>query len=91
MDNSELLGKLIDLSEQMEIPIRRAPASESPPGDRHPAGALVSLKGNEIIFLDTSASLADQISLLATVLAGREQLADCFLPPQVREVLDQAN
>jgi hypothetical protein len=32
----------------------------------------------------------DRIALLARALAGREELAGRFLPPQIRELLDQA-
>ena len=85
MDASGQLSELLDLSEQMGITIRRAPAREDSPG-----GALVRLKGQEILFLDSGASVADQVAAVAAALAGRQELADRFIRPEIRQLLDAA-
>ena len=87
MNPSEQLAALADLAESLGVEIRRAPAGE---GSGHPGGALVRLKGRDILFLDESASLPERIQVLAAALAGHEELASVFLPPVLREILDQA-
>ena len=87
MNPSEQLAALADLAESLGVEIRRAPAAEA---SGHPGGALVRLKGRDILFLDESASPAERIQVLASALAGREELATMFLPPVLRELLDRA-
>ena len=65
--------------------IRRAPGSEDSPG-----ASLVRLKGKEMLFVDTSAPVADQIAAVASALAGRDELADRFIRPEIRQLLDAA-
>lgn len=84
MDEYEQLRYLLNLAESAGIDIRRAPA-----GDDHTGGALVKLRGREILFLDPGASVADRIAVAAAALAGREELQDRFLPPQIRELIDR--
>jgi hypothetical protein len=86
MDASEQVALLADLAESLGIEVRRAPEGDSSSG----GGALVRLRGRPILFLDESAPAQDRIALLAGALAGRKELADRFLPPQIRELLDQA-
>ena len=88
MEPPELLAALIDLAEAVGIEIRRAPPGAGSGGG--PAGALVRLKGKEILFLDPIAAVADQISVVAGALAGRAELEDRFLPPKIRQCLDEA-
>jgi hypothetical protein len=89
MDPPELLAALIDLAEALGIEIRRAPPGTGSSGG--PAGALVRLKGKEILFLDPIAAVPDQISVVAGALAGRAELQDRFLPPKIRQCLDEAS
>jgi len=86
MDASGQLNELLDLVEQLGITIRRVPTREDSAG-----GALVRLKGREILFLDTEASVADQVATVAAALAGRKELADRFIRPEIRELLDAAD
>lgn len=88
MEAQEILAALIDLAEALEIEIRRAPPGTGSSGG--PAGALVRLKGKEILFLDPLAAVADQIGVVAEALAGRQELEDRFLPPEIRDRLDEA-
>ncbi len=89
MDEHAQLRALLDLAESIGIEVRRAPAAEAPGGDR-PGGALVRLRDREILFLDPAASLADRIAAAAAALAGRSELQDVFLPPELRETIDRA-
>jgi hypothetical protein len=86
MDANEQLALLADLAESLGIEVRRAPQGDSPSSG---GGALVRLRGRPILFLDESAPAQDRIALLAGALAGRAELADRFLPPQIRELLDR--
>jgi len=87
VDASQQLGWLMDLADQFGVSIRRAPAGEA--GGRS-GGAVVRLKGKQIVFLDSSSSVADQTAVLAAALAGRPELNDRFLPPEIRELIDSA-
>ncbi len=83
MSRTRLRDRLVDLAEQLGIEVRPAPASEA-----HPGGAMVRLRGREILFLDPAASTEEQIPVLVSALAGRAELQDRFLPPELRELLD---
>ena len=48
------------------------------------------LKGKDILFLDPAASVADRLAAAAAALAGRDELEDRFLPPQIRQLVDEA-
>ena len=87
MDASGKLSTLLELAEECGITIRQAPAAVD---DSHPGGALVRLRGREMLFLDPGAAVADQINVVAAALRGREALSDRFLPPEVRETIDGA-
>jgi len=89
MDLDAKLSMLLDLAESLGIETRRMPAAGDS-GD-HPGGALVRLKGREILFLNGEASLADQIDAAAAALTGRKELENRFLPPEIRQALDDAS
>jgi hypothetical protein len=89
MDIEEKLSALITLAESSGIFVRRV-ASAGGEGPRR-GGDLVRLKGKEILFLDESASLADQADAVASALAGRgQQLESRYLPPEIRQAIDDA-
>ncbi len=85
MDENSILGELIDLAEQLGVQVRRAPASEF---GQHPGGAHVRLGQKEMLFLDPAAGIADQISVAIQCLRTRDELAERFLPPEIRDLLD---
>ncbi len=90
METSQQLGALIGLAESVGISIRRAPAAgDSEATQREPGGALVRLKGKEIIFLDPTASSSDQIAVVAGALRGRPEIHQRFLPPEIRQLIDE--
>jgi len=88
MDEKRTLRMLLDLADEIGIAVRPAPAGEG--RDAHPGGALVRLKGEEILFLDRRASAADQLGAVAGALRGRRELDERFLPPEIREAIDTA-
>ncbi len=86
MDTVLLLTTLLELAENLGVEIRRVPHGSD--GDDHPGGAVVRLKGRQIVFLDGDADPTDQIDVLAIALRGRKEIQDMFLPPEIREILD---
>ena len=87
MDEHAKLRALLDLVESAGIEIRRAPAGLDADGA---GGALVSVRGREILFLDPTASAADRIAVVASALTGRTQIEEIYLPPEIRELIDAA-
>ena len=83
------IAALLELAESLGITVRRAPAMSG--ADEHPGGALVRLKGRDILFLDPTAPPADQLAVAAAALRGRAELADRFLPPDIRELLEDSD
>ena len=80
MDDQALLSALLDLAETADIEVRR----EFLGGE---GGGLCVLRGKRILFVDMTASLADQVARTAEALAPLRELQDSFILPQVREVL----
>ncbi|MCD6304305.1 MAG: hypothetical protein J7M21_05015 [Planctomycetes bacterium] len=80
------LGALVDLAEQLGLTVRHVGSAGG--GAEHPGGAVVRLRGREIVFLDPAAPLADQVDVLASALRGRAELQDCYLRPEIRELLE---
>ena len=89
MDEQAQLAALMDLVEELGITIRLAPSADD--SAQHPGGAIVKIKGKEVVFLDTEAALGDQIAILATALNGRKELEGRFLPPELRGLIDAAD
>ena len=90
MDEYAKLRALLDLAESVGIKVRRAPTGQDSNGTAggHPGGALVRLRNQEILFLDPGASVADRIAVVAGALAGRKEIEQTFLPPELRELID---
>ena len=88
MDPQTRLSVLLDLAEELGVAVRRVPSAGE--GAEHPGGALVRLRDREMLFLDPSAAIADQIAVVAAALRGREQIEQRYLPPEIREAIDQA-
>ncbi len=80
------LSALVDVARSLGMEVRLVDTA----GAGRDGGALVRLKGREIVFLDVSAPLADRIDAVAGVLAGRKELEQLFLPPEIREAIEQA-
>ena|SRR6056297_1462335 len=88
MDRHRLLSELLELAEGMGIVIRRMPAVGA--GSDHPGGSLVRLRGQEMLFLNPTAGVADQVDAAAAALVGREELERQYLPPEIRETIERA-
>jgi hypothetical protein len=80
------LRVLLDLAEEVGIVIRRVPTAGD--GAEHPGGALVRLKGREILFLDPTATVGDQVAVVSGALRGRQAIEDRYLPPEIRQLID---
>ncbi len=89
MEPNIQLRVLLDLADQIDLEVRLVPKAAD--GSNHPGGALVRLKGREILFIDPTASAPDQVGVLANSLAGRTEIEDRFLPPEIREIIDNAD
>ena len=89
MDLYARLSALTNLAGSFGITIRRVPSSGDPAG--HPGGAFVRLKGKEILFLDPTAPVTDQIDVVAAALRDRKELQDMFVPPEIRELLEEGS
>ncbi len=87
MTPDAMLGTLMELAAGLNITVRTMPGSLD---GQHGGGSLVKLRGKEILFLDSSASSADQVAALAAALKGRPELEGRFLPPEVREAIEKA-
>jgi hypothetical protein len=88
VDAYQKLSALLQLAEDVGITVRRAP----PVGDAadHRGGALVRLKGREVLFLNPSAAVADQIDVVAAALKARDEIEQRFLRPEIRLLIDEA-
>lgn len=88
MDEYAQLRALLDLAESAGLTLRRAPLPSEQ--QEHPGGALVKLRGQEILFLDPTAAVADRIAVVAAALKGRQVVEEAFIPPEIREIIDGA-
>ena len=80
MDDQTKLRVLLDLVESLGISVRRGPARGGAWGDQ--GASLVTLRGKEILFVDNGVS--------AAAMAGRDEIEQIYLPPEIREMIDQA-
>jgi hypothetical protein len=87
MDPHVNLSRLLELAEEVGITVRRVPAA----GDdaEHPGGAFIRLKDREMLFLDPTAAIPDQISVVAASLRGRPEIEDRYLAPEIRQIIDE--
>ncbi|MFW6066008.1 MAG: hypothetical protein ACOC9S_04245 [Planctomycetota bacterium] len=85
MDQQGKLSFLLNLARELGIIVRRVPSSSELSDS---AGALVRLRGREMLMLNSSAPPAEQIAVVADAVRGRRELEDRFLPPEIRELID---
>ncbi len=88
MDEQRKLGIILELAESLGIEVRLAPADMDSP--EHPGGAVISLRGRDILFLNATASVEDQIRAVAPAVRGKADLDAMFLPPEIREAIEAA-
>ena len=82
MDTQNQLIALLDLAERLHMEIRRVPLDGE-------GGGLCRLKGQCILFVDTSASATDQLARTAAALASLNDWQDTYLLPEIRELLER--
>lgn len=85
MDEQGKLSILLNLARESGIIVRRVSSREL---DGRSGGGLVRLRDREILMLDSSAPLAEQVAVAAEAIRGRCVLRDRFLPPEIRELVD---
>ncbi|MBS3821029.1 MAG: hypothetical protein GVY16_11545 [Planctomycetes bacterium] len=88
MDAHAKLRELLDLAESLGLEVRRV-SGVSRSEDR-PGGALVRVRGREVLFLDPTAPTGEQLAVVIDALRGRSELAEQWLPPAIRDLLDNA-
>ena len=88
MDDQTKLRVLLDLVESLGIDVRRGPTRGGTWGDQ--GASLVTLRGKEMLFLDAGVAAAAQVTAIAAALAGRDDIEQMYLPPEIRETIDQA-
>lgn len=82
MDDKSILNELLDVAERLGIEVRH----EYLGGE---GGGLCRLRGKQVLFVDVSASQAEQLARTATALAGLDQVDEQYVVPKVRQVLDR--
>lgn len=86
MDKQSQLAFLTDLAESLGIEVRQA--SRKADLVENPGGALVRLKGRELLFINPGASLVEQMAVVARALRDRREIAEMYLPPEIRRLLE---
>lgn len=81
MDSEAVLAELLDLAEKLGIEVRR----ELLGGE---GGGLCLLRGRKVLFVDTGADLVEQVGKTAAALSDVDGIAECYVRPEVRELLD---
>ncbi|MCL2701528.1 MAG: hypothetical protein FWE88_07525 [Phycisphaerae bacterium] len=87
MQDHDLLAELLELAQASGLELRRMPGEAA---DAERGGSLVRLKGSEVLFLNEFATPDAQIDAVAAALKGRPGLDDRFLPPQVRQRIEDS-
>ena len=87
MDPAGQLAALVSLAESLGFEVRAGPSGE---GAGRAGGAVVRLRDKQIIFLDAHAAPGDQVNVVAAALAGRTEVAERFIVPELRELIDRA-
>ncbi len=81
MDLGGRLEVLLTLAEQIGIEVRAEPMGGE-------GGGLCVLKGQRVLFVDTSADLATRYDRTLAGMAGLPELEGRFIVPEVRRDLD---
>ena len=82
MEASAQLQTVLDVLASLEIEVRQ----EHLGGD---SGGLCKLRGRRVVFVDLDADAATRLERSVQVLRGLADLETVYLPPHLRELLDQ--
>ncbi len=77
-----MLEHLAELAAQLDISVRRTDLGGS-------GGSLVSLRGRQILFIDTLADPQDQLERIIPSFARLPNLDQIYIIPELRQLLDQ--
>ena len=88
MDQHDKLEALISLAESLGLEVRIA--SRYNGLTSRAGGAMVKLRGREILFLDSDAPLVERIDVVASALRHRPELAERYLQPDIRQTIEAA-
>jgi hypothetical protein len=87
MDDAARLQLLLDLARRLDFDIRTSPLTPPDQELTVRSGACV-LRGRRLILLDRAATAGEKCSALIEALRG-EDLGGIFVPPVIRQHLDQ--
>lgn len=85
MNEATKLERLLELAASLGINVREVSAGSA---GVEGGGALVTLRGEEVLFLDRRAGASEQLAVVASALRGRAELQDMYIPPVLRELLN---
>jgi hypothetical protein len=80
MDPHRIVELLTELAEKLGIECRVAPLGGS-------GGALCTIKGRQVLFVDAEADVSQQADALGSAFAAMD-LENVFLVPQLRQFLE---
>jgi len=83
METERRLEHLLAVAAQLGLEVRREALGGS-------GGGVCKLKGNRVLFVDTSADAETRYERVVASMASLPEMADRHLPPAVREDLDRA-
>jgi hypothetical protein len=75
------LDALLELADQLGIAVRREPLGGE-------GGGLCTLRGNRVLFIDTSADLETRYERTLAGLAAFPGLDELYIRPEIRQDLD---
>ena len=81
MDTVAQINTLISLAEEMGIEVRQASLG----GD---GGGLCTIRGERVLFVDTTADAATRLERTARALAQLPEIEARFVRPDLRELLE---
>ena len=82
MEDQALLEQLLDLALELGIEVRR----EFFDGE---GGGFCRIRDKWVLVMDESASLTENLNMVCQALAGREELEEKYVLPQIREALEK--
>ena len=79
MNGQQVLERLIDICEKLDLPVRLEPMASS--------GGVCELRGRKTLFVGTACSAQEQISTFCEALM-KENLERVYILPEIREIIE---
>jgi hypothetical protein len=91
MEPSEILEALLDIARQAGLEVRGVGRSGLEAAESPPASGVVRVRGDVWVMLSSADPVAVQLDVLAGALRthAADAVADRYLPPAVRALLDK--